>query len=295
MKSLHRPTRRRAGDSMYSDALALAFAGGLMIASGDAAAASRLRLPRADGAAVAVMDHRPPQPGCVATLIISPGFGGDETGHSALARGVAESGWRVLVIGHRESGPMQLREALDSPRPILALAEASAAETAHAARRLDLDAVTAEARRLCSPTRLVLAGHSMGARTILVEAGATTSAGSQGRNRFDAYIAISPQGAGSVFADDAWASISRPVLVVTGTRDRGLQGSYESRLGVFRGLPPGRKRLAVIAEADHLQLAGRGSKRVDALLLSLVREFLTHTNGQGWLAGRVSGVTIEDK
>ncbi len=120
---------------------------------------------------------------------------------------------------------------------------AASDRAAHLARQADFDAILAAEEKRCRVPFKVLAGHSMGARAALVEAGATSTSGIAGRDRFDAYIAISPLGEGhSFFPTGAMKGIRKPVLVITGTEDRSVGGGYESRLATYEGLPPGRKR-----------------------------------------------------
>jgi predicted dienelactone hydrolase len=107
-----------------------------------------------------------------------------------------------------------------------------------------------------------VAGHSFGASTALALAGArVTQPDGQVRDHSDprpaAFIALSPQGPNQgLFQDGSWAQINRPVFVITGTLDRGLDGSpWTERRKVYEGLPPGDKVLAVFRGASHLDFA----------------------------------------
>ncbi len=214
-------------------------------------------LPRADGASTPIKRYGPAD-GCGPLMIISHGLGGSENGNAGLASTMAAEGWRVIVMGHRESGRAVLREALLSLSPRQNLIVASTTPDYHRARFLDLDATIAEATRPCRPSRFVLVGHSMGAMTTMLEAGAVAKYGRFGSDRFDAYVAISPQGIGYTYEAGAWARVRKPVLMITGTRDQGSEGGYETRLSAFEGLPAGSKRFAIIPGAGHLALSGDG-------------------------------------
>ena len=261
----------------------------------EASAQVALSLRRADGAATPVLRYQPDADRCLPVMVISHGFGGDERALRPLASAMAGQGWRVFVMGHRESGRAQLRAALATPEPLAAIPDAARRPEAHAFRFADLDTTLAEATRLCRPPRLVLAGHSMGAQTTMMEAGARARIPGGGQDRFDAYVALSPQGVGGAFADGAWRGVRKPVLMLTGTRDRSTEGGYATRLSAFDGLPPGQKRIAIISGAGHLQIGGIGSAAVAATVNALVVEFLDHVGDRRWRRSRIDGAEVIDK
>jgi len=234
-----------------------------------------LVLTRSDGAAVPALDFGGNKT-CPPLLILSHGFGGSEEALAWLARAAAEIGFRAIAIGHRETGRAELRAVLRSPDRRAALTAAVVDRDANAARMSDLDAAWAYATLACRPTFAALAGHSMGAQLALVEAGAETTLGVAGKDRFDAYIALSPQGEGERFPPGAWDGIDKPVLMVTGTRDAGLEGDWQNRLTAFAGLPAGHKVLAVLEGGTHMGIGGRGRPRqqrdVTAIVLAFLRD-----------------------
>jgi pimeloyl-ACP methyl ester carboxylesterase len=116
-----------------------------------------------------------------------------------------------------------------------------------------------------------------------------------GRNRFNGYIALSPQGIGTTYAAGAWSSVNKPVLMITGTRDTVVGGDYTARLTAFEGLPPGNKRLAVIEGAGHLQIGGIGSASVNSAVNALAVDFLDQLSSGRPPTTRFSGVRIIDK
>jgi alpha-beta hydrolase superfamily lysophospholipase len=265
----------------------------VLISAGGIATADTYR--RADGVMVdaKVLDAR----GCAPLVIISHGLGGSLSGNAPLATALNRAGYRVVVPSHGESGRDALRSALLSGRPRIGVANAASDPAAHRARMADLDAILAVENRRCAVPFRALAGHSMGARTTLIEAGATSTARIAGQNRFDAYIAISPQGEGNdFFPAGAMRALGKPVLMITGTEDRSVDGGYETRLSTFDGLPPGRKRLAVIEGATHGALGGRNDARVGAMVGVIAVEFLSQIRPGPWGApGRRAGVTFADK
>jgi predicted dienelactone hydrolase len=94
--------------------------------------------------------------------------------------------------------------------------------------------------------------------------------------KFKAYIAISPQGSGLIFPENAWSDINQPVLMLTGTQDKELGGlSWETRTEPFNNMKSSCKWLGVIDGATHMNFAGRGmSKKTETLTVQVIREFL---------------------
>lgn len=260
-------------------------------------AENRLNLVRADGAYMPVMEYQAAGgKSCAPTIVLSHGFGGDENGLSRLAKTMAARGWRVLAMGHRESSRAHLRAAFFRGGGLAGVDAAARERDAHVARFADLAAAYSEAVRACRPPALVLAGHSMGAQTAMMEAGAVPRIGRMGSDRFDGYVALSPQGEGSAFGPGAWAAVVKPILMITGTRDDTADGGdYQSRLTAFAGLPAGRKRLAVIQGAGHLQIGGLGGGQVTMAVSALVAEFADLVSRRGWGASEVAAANVTDK
>jgi pimeloyl-ACP methyl ester carboxylesterase len=267
----------------------------LAVSTGSGAETSQ-RLPRADGGSTPVRDYSPSgNAPCAPTMVISHGFGGDESAFASLAMSMSASGWRVIAMSHLESGRKPFRRALLGGGGLAAIDTAARRRPLHAARFLDLDAAYAAAMAKCRPPVLILAGHSMGAQTTIMEAGGVPLIGKMGNDRFDAYIALSPQGIGTTFATGAWSGIRKPVLMITGTRDKTADHDYTSRLAAFDGLPGGRKRLAVIPRAGHLAIGQIGSPKVRNKVTALVLEFAEQIATKNWRASTIEGVEIFEK
>lgn len=258
-------------------------------------AQSDITLIRADGARFPVRVYGDGG-GCRPVMIVSHGFGGSQRGLYSLAEASAAAGYRVFVMAHLESGRAHLRAALRSKDRRRAIIAAAGSAESHRARFADLDAAWRHATHSCRPPFAVFAGHSMGAQTVMMEAGALARIGALGRNRFDAYIALSPQGVGARFARGAWRQVRKPVLMVTGTRDGGVDGSFQSRLSAFEGLPPGQKRLAIIDTANHRNIGGRGANPAARLPAILAMQFLQDIrSGRRSAVRAVPGVVFRDK
>ncbi len=232
---------------------------------------------------------------CAPTLILSHGLGGDERAMEYLDALAVAEGYRVLAMEHRDSGPRALfgikrRGAIEAQLQDPAI---------WTGRARDLQAAIDYATKDCRPDPFVLGGHSMGAALTMIEAGAQSGLPFRGKQRFDAYIAVSPQGTGWAFSDTgAWADVTAPVLMLTGTEDDGYDGSWQTRLTAWEGLPPGQKRLAVIEGASHFNLGGRGNASLQNKAGRLAGEYLRHLRQSVWqdsALGRINGVRITEK
>ena len=173
---------------------------------------------------------------------------------------------------------------------------------AYRARFMDIDAALAWSQAQCRAPFTALIGHSMGAITVMLAAGARhkLDAGKGGATfarAFDAFIALSPEGPGVVFPDDAWQPIAAPMLLVTGTRDGGLGGDYTWRTRAFDGLGPGCRALAIVDRATHMNLGGLDpTHRVTSRVSPLVVRYLDGVRAGG--CARLvpsAGVTLRSK
>ncbi len=213
---------------------------------------------------------------CKGIAVISPGAGGSEKGYQYLGEAMTSIGYLAIVVGHHESGRSALREHMNGKGVREGLADLITDTKAYRARFMDIAATKQWAASKCNASESILIGHSMGAATAMMEAGARNNLGIRGTNSFDAYIALSPQGSGSIFPKNAWAEIKRPVLLLTGTRDTELGGgSWETRTEPYVNMPAGCKWLGVIDGASHMNFAGNGmSRRTESLTTQVIGSFL---------------------
>lgn len=234
---------------------ALAAISGLIAAT--AQAGEPLQLPRPDGSQTPLQVYRPAGE-CRAVAVLSHGAGGSEQALAYLAEALQQAGWLALVPGHRESGRQVLRGEIRREGLRDGLLALTTDAAAYRARLEEIGTALQWGRGQCAGRFAVLLGHSMGAATVMLEAGAANRLGVSGGNRFDAYVALSPQGPGSIFPPQAWRGIQRPMLLLTGTRDQALEGEWTTRLLPFDDLPPGCHWLGVIRGASHANLGGGG-------------------------------------
>lgn len=253
---------------------------------------------RTDGVNTPLRVYAPSNNGCAPLALISPGAGGNENGYQYLGEGLQSNGWRAIVIGHKESGGAALRsDVRDAGGLKSGLEELVNDPEAYKARLLDIAAALKWASSSCQAPFVALLGHSMGARTVMVEAGAKNTLGVKGPDRFNAYVALSPDGPGKMFPENAWAGIQKPVLMLTGTRDKSLDGDWKMRTIPYDSLPAGCKWLGVIDEASHLNFAGVGfAGSTEKLVLLETKAFLDGLRG-GKCGTPVpaDGITVKSK
>ena len=247
----------------------------MLVGASVASAQQVVALTRADGQTLRVKSYAP-SGSCRGIAILSHGAGGSEEGLAYLGRAMAEDGYLAAVIGHPESGLQALRQRVRGAGLRGGLSDLVSDSAAYRGRIMDVAAARAWAGGHCGGRESVLLGHSMGAATVMIEAGARNGMGVTGANAFDAYVALSPQGIGTIFPSGAWSGIRKPVLSITGTRDTELGGaSWRKRTEAFAGMSPGCKWLAVVDDATHMDFGGRGgAPGVEELTVRTIRAFL---------------------
>jgi len=232
-----------------------------------AVAQQHVSVPRADGKSTPLMFYPAitANSGCAPLAVISHGAGGSENGYAYLAQAMASMGYTTVVMGHAESGLAALRSNVLRDGITPGITALVADPNAEQARLLDVGAVLKWADSRCHAPFRVLLGHSMGSETVMLEAGAkniiSITSPPAGLDRFDAYVALSPEGPGIVFSDDAWNEIHKPMLILTGTRDQSLKGGPEERLVPWSKLPGMASHCqweGVIDGATHMNFAGAG-------------------------------------
>jgi predicted dienelactone hydrolase len=252
--------RTLSGSVILTLAYKLACFSSFLILIGCCSAQQLVQVPREDGALTPLRVYSRNTDPCPPLALISPGAGGNENGYRYLAEGLEADGWRAVVMGHKESGAAALRSDIRDAHGIKGgLRKLVDDPKAYDARLMDISAALQWAERSCKTPYVALIGHSMGARTVMIEAGAKNKIGVKGQDRFKAYVAMSPDGPDPVFPENAWNGIHKPMLILTGTRDKSMQtGDYKSRTIPYGSLPAGCKWLGVIEGATHMNFAGIG-------------------------------------
>lgn len=257
-----------------------------------------LNLNRSDGEHTSARAYLPKDSGaCAPLVILSPGAGGSDRGLVGLANSFRSWGWLAVVAGHHESGMPALRENIRQAGLRGGLLELVTDPGAYRGRLLDYEAILAWSNKRCTPPTRVLLGHSMGAASTMIEAGAKNKLGVSGGDRFDAYIALSPQGIESIFPAHAWVGLRSPTLFITGTKDQGLEGSWEERTLPYEDTAPGCKALVVVDGATHMNLGGYGADaKMEALIDGAVKTFADGVaKGNCRVPGKGEGVVVRSK
>jgi dienelactone hydrolase len=271
-------------------------------------AQKQISVPRSDGRTAPLLVYSPAtaETGCAPLAIISHGAGGSESGYRYLAVALSQDGYTTIVMGHRQSGLQALRRDIREYGLLAGVRALVADPQAEQARLLDVGAALEWADGQCAAPFRVLLGHSMGAETVMLEAGARNTIGVSsppaGQDRFDAYVAMSPEGPGIVFPEGAWRGIRKPVLILTGTRDRSLQGGPQARQIPWHDLPGDGARkcqwMGVIKGARHMNFAGSGlgANYVDTMVTQTIRSFLAGVRARGCtLPAPRTGLTLQAK
>jgi predicted dienelactone hydrolase len=257
-----------------------------------------ISLQRKDSKTVSAMVYKPIASECKGVAIISHGAGGSEKGYTYLGTAMSSFGYLAVVVGHQESGFQAVQELIGGKTLSDGLAKLITDPKAYQARFMDIAVAKDWAQGQCNSKVAVLIGHSMGAATVMMQAGALNKLNIAEVPKFTAYIAISPQGSGLIFPENAWNDINQPVLMLTGTQDKELGGlSWQTRTEPFNNMKSGCKWLGVIDGATHMNFAGRGiSKKTETLTSQVIREFLTGVQASDCkLLNQISGMTISVK
>ncbi len=190
-------------------------------------------------------------------IVFSHGAYGSKDAYRPLAEHWASHGYVVVQPTHEDSlslgkpvrrllgNPFRFwRSRVDDVRLVLDHLDLVAAGTAGLEGTLDA-------------SRIGVGGHSFGAHTAQLLAGATTTEGRGPREshadaRPKAFLLISPQGRGDLLDASSWQDVRRPLLVITGTNDTGRGGQpFVWRMDPFSLSPPGDKLLALVVGAWH--------------------------------------------
>ena len=210
-------------------------------------------------------------------IVFSHGAGGSGTSYQPLARFWATKGYIVLTPTHADSlagkGETPSLEALRETAAD-AVQDAKGWENRVRDVTFTIDSIPDIGERIpalkgrLDGARLGVGGHSYGAFTAQLLAGVTVTIpkGPKGKSFADprpkAFLLLSPQGKGQQgLTEQSWSAVTRPVMVMTGSRDKGLGGQDPSwRLDPFRLSPPGDQYAVFLEGAGHLSFTGRAAE-----------------------------------
>lgn len=226
------------------------------------------------GRRVPIKVHVPAQQGKRPVVVFSHGGGGNWDANFAQADHLASHGYAVLCLEHVGSNTERMREGFRFMENVKAMTRQSS-EVLGRPRDISFAIDMAEEWNRTHPVlkgrldlkRVGVMGHSFGAYTTLVVCGARpaldwlTPPVPPGKGlgpdlsdpRVLAGVALSPQGPGEpFFLENSYASVTTPLLGITGSRDKQQGAPPEHRRRCFELLPPGGKVFIWLANADHL-------------------------------------------
>lgn len=211
-------------------------------------------------------------------IVFSHGMGGSSEAFDEVTAHWASHGFVVILPTHADSMRRQdeagRREFLTNPSTYMARVD-PVGRVNDVKRILDsLDAIEgqvpglrlADGKALIDRSRMGMAGHSAGALTTQMAIGVKVRTRDQlrprsfGDERFSCAIVISGQGTTNrMLARDSWSGVTRPILVITGSKDVAAVGreTPESRQDPYRFAPAGDKYLLFIEGATHSSYQGK--------------------------------------
>ena len=199
----------------------------------------------------------------VPLVVFSHGLGGSRMGYSYLARHWANAGLASLHPQHVSSDNSVWR---GNPLELLQRLQTAARESEALARVLDLrfalnQVLASDQGQLFDVSKIAVAGHSYGANTAMLVAGAKVETGSATLRdlwdrRMQAAILISaPPLLGQGPAEQVLGSVSVPTLHITSLEDTinlpGYSSTVNDRIAIFDAMTQSTRALAVYNTGGH--------------------------------------------
>ncbi|MEO7850924.1 MAG: hypothetical protein ABIR94_01550 [Rubrivivax sp.] len=211
-------------------------------------------------------------------LLFSHGLGGSRLGGAVWGQAWRAAGFVVIHLQHPGSdsavwvqGHAALRAAATAEQLIARVADVKFVLDEVQRRHADAGNEWARVRL----DAIGVAGHSFGAQTVAALAGRRypLDTGALADDRPRAFMAFSPSlGRVKLSAAEAFDSVTRPFMVLTGSHDGDPFGAYADggpRWKVFEGLPTGAKAGLWLDSADHFSFAGQAELQQRMGLLGL--------------------------
>ncbi|MBY9067488.1 hypothetical protein K1X12_11290 [Hyphomonas sp. WL0036] len=258
-------------------------------------------------------------------MVFSHGLGGSREGLPRMSEFLVSHGYIVVHVQHPGSDVSMWKGVRPDPATVdrgamLKTASDPAvmlnrfADIPFAMGELGKMAVDGKFAGKIDMGRVAMSGHSFGAVTTQVAAGQVFKTGAaMPADGFRAFIAMSPSGDRDGDDKAAFANVTKPFLMMTGTEDGfALNPSVETaedRLQPYYGLPEGLPAVLVnLTGGDHFVFSGsiltRGKDRpldprhheiIDAAVLAFLDAYLMDDPGaREWLANGLAGLARTD-
>lgn len=212
---------------------------------------------------IPVKIYYPQEEGSFPAIIFSHGAGGSKDSFSYLGRFWASCGYVCIHPTHlgsdfsiaKKIGLQALLEITNDPE----LWSERPQDISFLIDSLEnLERQVPQLKGKINPSFIGVAGHSYGAYTSMLLAGAvvTMPSGNEVSFRDDrtaVFLAISPQGTNRLGLNKhSWAKINAPTMTVSGSKDQGWEGNPASwRLEAFNLMPRGNKYHVLVEGANH--------------------------------------------
>ncbi len=211
----------------------------------------------------------PKREGKLPVIVFSHGAGGSGSMYAPLLQHWASQGHMVIAPKHADLGD-NWREVVNKALTDVDGMVGRVDDTRFVIGALaEVEKRTPQLKGRMDTSRIGMAGHSQGAYTAMLLAGATVSLPKrQARESFldkrpRAFLLLSPPGIsprGDLrgLTEESWRGIDRPMMTVTGTRDFNSTGEgADWRLATFHRAKPGDKFGVNITGASHLSFTGQ--------------------------------------
>lgn len=207
-------------------------------------------------------------------IIFSHGTGASKDDYDALTHFWASKGYICIQPTHADSIALKKQQGEstnfnEAVREILTDSQAWKNRTADISFIISalsgLELKVPELKGKMDKQRIGVGGHSYGAYTAQLIGGATIDipGETKGQSFTDpqvrAILLLSPQGSGQQgLTRNSWTNLKLPMMMMTGSRDRGAQGQGpEWKEEPFKYSPAGDKYLVFIEGATHFSFSGR--------------------------------------
>ncbi len=195
-------------------------------------------------------------------VFVSHGLGGDQRTKAWYGRHLASWGFAAIHLQHLQADgtPERFRDGIDRESVILRHQDPTFALSALMAHLDD-----PPWRDRVDPTRVGIAGHSLGARTTLAVAGQTLAGVDVGPfrdPRFRAAFAMSPSPPPNDTAAHAFRDMAMPIAHLTGTRDESPLDRFPAidRRIPFDAIHDVDQVLVIFADATHGTFGGNDER-----------------------------------